>query len=166
MPQPTILYDFNFKSQDDWNVENDTVMGGESDGLFEITEEGHGLFSGHVSLANDGGFTSILHTLDETVDVSGNRVFTARVQGDGKKYTFRVRGSEDQEYFHQADFPTTGEWETVTIPFADMKAVHHGEPVDVPNFAGGPVYEIQFLIANGQDEDFEIMLNNFCYGQE
>ncbi|WP_116126873.1 CIA30 family protein [Lewinella sp. IMCC34183] len=163
MKDMSLLYRFTLNSRDDWEVEDDTVMGGKSKGKFRLTEEGHGQFYGHVSLANDGGFSSIVHELKKVIDVSGYRAFTVRLKGDGSDYTFRIRSSEDQEYFHEATFPTTGEWETVEIPFETMHAVHHGEPVDVPNFAGGPVHDLQFLIGNKEEQDFEVELNNFGY---
>lgn len=163
MKESPLLYKFNFKSEDDWELEDDVVMGGESKGHFRLTEEGHGLFYGEISTANNGGFSSIVHTLEEIIDVDGYRAFTVRLRGDGRPYTFRVRGSADQEYFHELEFPTTGKWETIEVPFQDMHARHHGEPVDVPNFAGGPVYEVQFLVSGRQNDDFEVILNNFAY---
>ncbi|MBT8264860.1 MAG: CIA30 family protein, partial [Muriicola sp.] len=45
----TTLTIFNFTSNsniDQWQVVNDGVMGGRSQGNFTINEEGHGLFQG------------------------------------------------------------------------------------------------------------------------
>ena len=77
-------------------------------------------------------------------------------------YTPRVQSQAGQDYYCQASFPTTGEWETVRVPFADMSAVHHGEPVDAPNFSGGPVNELQLLIGNKQEESFELLIDRIA----
>ncbi len=153
------LYDFTTDSADAWQVEDDTVMGGKSQGQFAITDEGHGRFYGHVSLANNGGFSSIERSFEKKIDVSGEKAFIVRLKGDGNRYTIRVQSKADQNYLHEASFPTSGEWETITVPFETMNAMHHGEPVDVAEFEGGPVHKIQFLIGNKKEQDFEVLLD-------
>ncbi|WP_420460996.1 CIA30 family protein [Neolewinella sp.] len=156
---PVSIYDFRKGTPMAWRVQDDTVMGGVSQGQVEMTDKGHARFYGHVSLENNGGFSSILYTLNQPVDVAGLSVFNLRVKGDGKSYTLRVKSDPDQDYYHQASFPTSGEWEQVQVPFGEMTAVHHGEPVDVPNFAGGPVHEVQLLIGNKKEQDFEVLVD-------
>ncbi|CAH0999693.1 hypothetical protein LEM8419_00993 [Neolewinella maritima] len=157
---PVSIYDFRKGTPaTSWVVQDDTVMGGVSAGQIEMTEHGHLRFYGHVSLENNGGFSSILHTLNQPVDVSGLEHFNVRLKGDGKPYTLRVKSQPDQNYYYQASVPTSGEWEQVQVPFEDMEAVHHGEPVDVPNFAGGMVHKVQFLIGNKKEQDFEVLID-------
>ncbi len=159
----TILFDFNADTPPNaWRTQDDVVMGGRSDGHFEITEEGHGHFWGKVSLENNGGFSSIQTFFDSPRDLGEATSFQLRLRGDGKDYTFRVKGSEDQRYWHQFTFPTkvSEEWETISIPFSAMEAMHHGEPVDVPNFAGGQAVGLQLLIGNGVAEEFEMELDS------
>jgi len=43
----------------EWRIVNDGVMGGISKSSLLLTDAGHGQFSGHVSLANNGGFASM-----------------------------------------------------------------------------------------------------------
>ncbi|MFH1739553.1 MAG: CIA30 family protein, partial [bacterium] len=53
---------FEFKHSDEttnWRTINDTVMGGVSNSEFRVEEEGIGVFSGSVSLENNGGFASV-----------------------------------------------------------------------------------------------------------
>lgn len=157
------LFDFTSSTpQDAWAVEDDTVMGGRSEGHLEITDAGHARFHGHVSLENDGGFSSIQHQMQPAGDVSGKEAFLVRLKGDGKKYTLRVKSKPDQKYFHEATFPTSGDWETVRVPFNTMSAVHHGEPVNVPNFDGGPVNALQVLIGNKKEQDFELLIDHIA----
>ncbi len=155
----THLYDFTQHASSDWEVEDDTVMGGESSGNFTVTEDGHGRFYGHVSLANDGGFSSIQANMEKGTDVGKAKAFSIRLKGDGKRYTLRVQSKPDQNYLHEASFPTSGKWETVTVPFETMEAMHHGEPVDVAEFSGGPVHKLQFMIGNRKEQDFEVLID-------
>lgn len=157
---PVAVYDFRKGTPaDTWAVQDDTVMGGRSQGKREMTEEGHLRFYGHVSLENNGGFSSVLHTLKPPVDVSGHDKFVLRVKGDGKPYSLRVKTDPDNDFYYESSFPTSGEWEMVEVSFAEMSAVHHGEPVDVPNFDGGTLTKVQVLIGNKKEEDFELLID-------
>lgn len=157
---PVSVYDFRKGTPADaWRIQDDVVMGGRSQGELSIDDRGHARFSGHVSLENNGGFSSILHTLDQPVDVSGLDHFVVRVKGDGKDYTLRVKTDPSNQYYYQRGFETNGEWQQVEIPFGEMSAVHHGEAVDVPNFDGGEVTEVQLLIGNKKEQDFEIAID-------
>ena len=156
---------FGFTSstpKDAWKVEDDTVMGGRSQGHLEITDAGHARFHGQVSLENDGGFSSIQRQMSSSIDVSDKKAFLVRLKGDGKSYTLRVKSKADQSYFHQATFSTSGDWETVRVPFQTMSALHHGEPVEVPNFNGGPVHTLQLLIGNKKEQDFELLIDHIA----
>ncbi|MEL7161642.1 MAG: CIA30 family protein [Bacteroidota bacterium] len=155
-----VLFDFN-QDATAWRTQDDTVMGGRSDGHFTITDEGHGRFWGDVSLENNGGFSSIRYRFDEPIDVSERVAFSLRLRGDGKEYAFRVKSAYDQRYYHQARFKTKGdgEWETITIPFASMQPVFRGRSLDLPNYAGESAAEFQLLIGNKKAESFEILLD-------
>lgn len=160
-PANQVLFDFsNAERTGDWRVQNDVVMGGRSESTFGVTAEGHGRFSGHVSLENNGGFASIVTELPESVDLSPNSSFQLLVLGDGKTYTFRVRAREGERFYYQADFPTQNneKWETIGIPFGSMRPVFRGEALDRDNFAGDQAVGFQLLIGNKKEEDFEIQL--------
>ena len=64
------IYTFSTQSNSkEWRIVNDGVMGGLSRSSLKLTEAGHGQFSGHVSLANSGGFASV--QLSTTIKRSG-----------------------------------------------------------------------------------------------
>lgn len=153
------LYDFSKQGKGKWRVQDDVVMGGRSDSNLKITEEGQARFYGQVSLENDGGFCSIHQTTEEEpYVVAGKSAFILRLKGDGKDYNFRVRTPMGR-HSYAFTFPTMGDkWESVSIPFDAMEATFHGEPVDVPNYAGEPVVEMQLLIGNGKAETFELLV--------
>ena len=56
MPQMMIFdFDKNSKTRD-WQIVDDVVMGGVSKSNITINKGGNGVFSGHVSLDNNGDF--------------------------------------------------------------------------------------------------------------
>ena len=67
-----------------WGVVDDGVMGGLSRGKLAYTEQGTLVFSGDLSLENNGGFSS-LRTGDLDLDLSASDGLLARVKGSEAK---------------------------------------------------------------------------------
>ena len=90
---------------------NDGVMGGLSTSRFEISGGGKALFSGTVSLEHGGGFASV-KTTPHRFDLGGYKGVRLRVKGDGKRYSFRIRMTEDIHCpAYEAPFGTVeGKW--------------------------------------------------------
>lgn len=154
------LYNFTEQGKGKWRVQDDVVMGGRSDSQLTMTEEDRARFSGHVSLENNGGFCSIHQTVENDPYVfSSKSAFALLLKGDGKDYNFRVRTPKGR-HSYGFTFPTkgSGDWETISIPFHAMEATYHGEPVDLPNYAGEKVVEMQILIGNKKEESFELLI--------
>ena len=128
-----------------------------------MTENNYAHFSGSISLKNDGGFCSIHQTVEkEPYVISDNsKAFVLALKADGKKYNFRVRTSNGR-HSYAFTFPTKadGNWETISIPFNKKEATYHGEPVEVPNYDGENVVEMQLLIGNQKEETFEILIKS------
>jgi hypothetical protein len=141
-----------------WAVEDDGVMGGLSKGGFTVSEDGHGVFSGEVSLENNGGFSSVQCFIDP-IDVSAYRSAFLRIKGDGKRYRFLVEAEPDAWHYYEAEFPTSGEWETVEIPFDTLVPVRRGDRLDKPNFPGQTLAQIRVMIANGTAESFRLEID-------
>lgn len=159
MAGPIVVYDFNKESNTrDWVVVDDGVMGGLSQGNYTINEEGHGVFSGSVSLENNGGFSSIrLNFRPENIE--GYKKVAIRLKGDGKRYQFRVKSNSSEYYSYIGYFKTTGEWETVEIKLKELYPSFRGMKLDLPNYPGETLGEIVFLIGNNKAEDFQLMLD-------
>lgn len=158
----TTLYDFMKQGKGNWEVQDDVVMGGRSDSQLKMTEEGQAHFSGRVSLENNGGFCSFQQNVSDNpyqIDESST-AFTLLVQGDGKDYNFRVR-TPNGRHAYGFTFTTQNndKWETIAIPFQAMEATFRGRSVDVPNYAGEEVVEIQILIGNKKEETFELLVS-------
>ncbi len=149
---------FNFEKTSEaqsWYIVNDVVMGGMSSAKVEVNEEGHGVFSGTVSLENNGGFASMRHS-SRVEGVSQYRKVALRVKGDGKQYQFRLRKSTRDRESYISKFTTTGEWQTIEIPLADLYPSFRGRKLDLPKFEGEVFEEVTILIANYKPENFRL----------
>jgi NADH dehydrogenase [ubiquinone] 1 alpha subcomplex assembly factor 1 len=154
-----VLVDFNLDGKyDDWKVVDDVVMGGRSDSDFTIDSQGNGIFSGIVSLENNGGFCSVQHTM-KSLTLADKKYFSIRLQGDGKKYQFRVKHYRNDRHSFIYEFQTSTNWETITIPIAEMYASFRGYKVNIPNYDGSKIEQLSFLIANAKSERFELKID-------
>ncbi len=153
------IYTFTEDSASDWKIVNDGVMGGLSQGSFEVTDNGEGKFYGSVSLENNGGFTMVRHSMDKIAIGENTRVLL-QVKGDGKSYQFRIKAKASDYYSYVKTFQTTGEWETVAIPLAEMYPSFMGQKVDIPNFDQTNIEQVAFLISNKVAEDFELLVRD------
>lgn len=158
--QSMTLFEFSAESNiDNWQILDDVVMGGRSNGHFKINKDGHGEYTGNVSLENNGGFSSLRYYF-ETVDSSDYTKFKIRIKGDGKSYQFRVKSNRSERYSYIYKFETTEDWQTIEIPFEDMYASFRGYRLDIPNFEGKQMAEIAFLIGNKKKESFKLLIDS------
>ncbi|NVO32516.1 CIA30 family protein [Hymenobacter lapidiphilus] len=152
---------FDFSSSADWSVweiENDVVMGGRSSSQLSRSEAGNAVFTGTVSLENNGGFASMQYHFAPR-DVSGYNKACIRLKGDGKEYQFRIKASlkEKASYIHT--FQTSGEWQVVEIPLNQMEPTYRGNKLDLPNFNASEIQEVRFLVGNGKAERFRLEID-------
>lgn len=153
---------FDFKKEADlknWHVVNDTVMGGVSAGKMGTDAEGNGLFEGHVSLDNNGGFTSIRYEAGKT-KLQGYSKFVIVLKGDCKAYQFRVKTNSKDYYSYVYSFQTTDNWQTIEIPFSSLAPSFRGQSLNMANFPGNYMEEIGILIGNKKVEDFKMAIDN------
>lgn len=158
--QQMTLFDFNFESNiRNWKIVDDVVMGGRSNGNFKINDTGYGEFSGDVSLKNNGGFSSVRYNFN-TVSSSNFKSFQLRIKGDGNSFQFRVKSSNRQRFSYIYTFNTSGDWETISIPFNKMEPAFRGYKLDQPNFDGLQMEEIAFLIGNKKEQSFKLFIDS------
>jgi len=158
--QQMTLFDFNFESNiRNWKIVDDVVMGGRSNGNFKINDTGFGEFSGYVSLKNNGGFSSVRYNFN-TVSSSNFKSFQLRIKGDGNPFQFRVKSSNRQRFSYIYTFNTSGDWETISIPFNKMEPAFRGYKLDQPNFDGLQMEEIAFLIGNKKEQSFKLFIDS------
>ena len=158
-----ILFDFNHKSDlSQWQVVDDGVMGGRSQGQFELNADGNAVFFGTVSLENNGGFSSVRYQFN-TKDLSAYNSVSIHLKGDGKRYQFRIKSLSSDRHSYIKYFITTGEWQTVSIPLSDLSPSFRGMALDMPSFDGQKTEEIAFLIANKQAENFKLEIDQISF---
>lgn len=154
-----LIFDFNKTANiNNWIVIDDVVMGGKSSGNFELNTEGNGVFSGDVSLENNGGFSSVKYKFS-SINVQNAEQISLTIKGDGKTYQFRVKSRSVDRHSYIIRFATTGEWQKVKIPLNEMYPSFRGNKLDLPNFSENNMEEISFLIANKNAEHFKLVID-------
>jgi hypothetical protein len=119
---------FAFAGIDDvsrWSVVNDSVMGGVSSGELAWAD-GAMVFTGELSLDNNGGFASVRSPFLDPASVAGwgeRDSLSVEVRGDGRSWAVEVR-----------TFSDTGGWIAAVTPPVDDVAV-----LEVPWVAFAPV---------------------------
>jgi hypothetical protein len=152
---------FNFSEDSntmDWKIIDDVVMGGRSTGSFFISENGHGVFEGNVSLENNGGFSSIRYTNSFTIP-KNQRKIAIRLKGDGKSYQFRIKHNRNSWESYVYNFNTTGNWQVIEIPLKEMYPSFRGRRLNKGNFDFNSISEMGFLISNKQNENFRLEID-------
>ncbi|MEM5499452.1 CIA30 family protein [Paraglaciecola mesophila] len=152
---------FKINENDSWQSVNDGVMGGVSKSQLSHVDK-LAVFSGHVSLENNGGFASV----NRRVFVSNVRDETQvsiRVMGDGKRYQFRLKaGSEKGAPSYGVGFTTeANEWQTFHFKLSEFKATLRGKKVlDAPPLNWLEVKQLGFLISDRQEGDFCLLIDS------
>lgn len=154
------IFDFNTKSNiTNWRIVDDVVMGGRSNGTFGLSDSGTGLFKGKVSLENNGGFSMIQYSFDKKQVEKFTKV-SIKLKGDGKSYQFRIKTNGSDYYSYVTSFNTSGDWQTITIPFSSMYPAFRGRKLDAENYPGKQMELIAFLIGNKKAESFQLEIEN------
>ena len=154
-----VIFDFNKESNPDkWVIVDDVVMGGRSSSSFGLTEDGHGVFQGAVSLENNGGFSSVRYR-SKRMPINGSTKVVIKLKGDGKNYQFRIKANAGDYYSYIATFTTNGKWQEIEIPLKDMYPSFRGRRLNQPNFASDSFEEVAFLIGNKKKEEFKLLID-------
>ena len=155
-----MIFDFTEEADlKNWSVVNDTVMGGQSAGKIGKDAQGKGLFEGHVSMDNNGGFTSIRYDAGK-IKLQGYSKFVIVLKGDGKTYQFRLKTNSNDYYAYVYSFETSDNWQTIDIHFSCMVPSFRGKSLNMANFPGDYMEEIGFLIGNKKVEEFKLAIDN------
>ncbi|NND37538.1 MAG: CIA30 family protein [Gammaproteobacteria bacterium] len=157
-----VLTDFTTDTPDlSWYVQNDNVMGGRSEGGFDI-EPGELIFAGSTN-TRGGGFSSI-RTRPFKLDMSEYDGIRLRVKADGRRYTWQLQTGERYRGFrvsYWAEFDTLdGEWSTVDIPFSRFYPQIRGYKLDGPELDSSGITELGLYIYDGKDGPFELRLDS------
>ena len=155
-----ILSEFTGDSLDlGWYIQNDNVMGGQSQGSFEIVSD-ELIFSGNTN-TDGGGFSSIrTHPLQLNLsDRSGIRV---KVKGDGRRYTWHLQTDarwRGRLVNYWADFNTSAdEVASVDIPFTSFVPQFRGFKLNGPELNTQQITQLGLYIYDKNDGPFELIL--------
>ena len=146
--------DDSFKS---WTSVNDGVMGGVSKGGFKRSEQGTMIFSGELSLANNGGFTSV--RMNETeLGLGGTNALVVKAKGDGRTYWVDLRFADQMgASSYRAFLPTTaGEWKETRLPFADFKLQAFGRELPLKPINPVSIASVGFTLADKKEGPFTL----------
>ncbi|WP_371185936.1 CIA30 family protein [Thalassotalea maritima] len=145
-----------------WYIINDDVMGGRSDSQITTTDNSI-IFSGTVSLENDGGFASIRAAMQSPENSTNVQII---MLGDGKTYQLRLRSNrlyDGPAFVHE--FKTIkGQWQTLIVDKNDFHLQYRGrkltstEQVDI-----GDIEQIGFLISGKQEGEFSLQIKSIVF---
>ncbi|MEP0890415.1 MULTISPECIES: CIA30 family protein [unclassified Leptolyngbya] len=132
-----------------WGALDDVVMGGVSQSRAQVGDSAL-LFTGDVSTANSGGFSSIrTRNFERPLDLSGWNGVELQVRGDGNRYKLFIRGEERWDgVAHAHSFDTTaGEWQTIRLPFREFVAVFRAKTVSDRPLDTSQIYAFQLMLS-------------------
>ena len=157
-----MIFDFQGRTNSTkWQVVNDDVMGGVSTSQFQLLTNGGAIFSGVVSLENNGGFASVRST-PVRENLNGTDAFVLRVRGDGRRYKFTVRTEAGFNALnYQAEFTTKrGEWEEHRLAFKDFMPTFRGRVLtDVPPLIPSKITSVGLLISDKKAGPFRLEMS-------
>ena len=157
-----MIFDFQAATNSTkWQVVNDDVMGGVSTSQFQLLTNGGAIFSGVVSLENNGGFASVRST-PVRENLNGTDAFVLRVRGDGRRYKFTVRTEAGFNALnYQAEFTTKrGEWEEHRLTFKDFMPTFRGRVLtDVPPLIPSKITSVGLLISDKKAGPFRLEMS-------
>ena len=155
-----MIFEFNKDTNlGQWQVVDDIVMGGSSNGTLELNENGNGVFKGDVSIENNGGFSSIQLRL-EAKKTDKKAAILLRLKGDGSDFQFRIKASKRDRHSYIYNFKTSGDWETISISLSDMSPSFRGYSLQIPNFNHNKIEQIGVLKSSKENNTFKLEIKH------
>lgn len=144
-------------SELDWMIVNDSVMGGVSTSQI-VFENEQLIFSGNLSLENNGGFASARTLLDLSSRQALNRI-TLCFEGDGRTYKLRFRTNRAFDGLaYSADFKTKKNTAScVSFEAVQFAATFRGRLItNAPQFSFQDVRQMGLMIADKKNGPFQL----------
>jgi hypothetical protein len=144
----------------EWFATDDVVMGGVSGSRLVGSGVGTALFTGRVSLENNGGFAAVRRRSPAS-DLRAFSGLALRVRGDGKRYGVNLKTTGyAQALLYQVDFDTDADrWQEIMLPFSIFAPRSVGFPVrNAPPLDLGMIRSIGLMIADKQAGLFTLEL--------
>lgn len=139
-----------------WISVNDSVMGGISQGGPTFSKKRQLVFSGKISLENNGGFSSI-RTRGETMNLSAYDGIEMKVKGDGRMYYLTTRSNGRRMVaFWSPIQPPKGEWSVIRIPFNAFYATYMGKKVPLMKLNTKNISSVGFMLYDKKSGPFTL----------
>ena len=150
-----MIENFAEKSLLNWNIINDTVMGGRSQARMTVRDN-KAEFMGFLSLANNGGFSSVrAYYPNDLFDINS---IVIRVRGDGREYSFRVRTDSNSWVSYTQSFATEKDtWQEIVLDIKDFYPTYRGYSLrNIPKLSDSIIREIGIMISDKIEGSFKI----------
>ncbi|MBD02405.1 MAG: CIA30 family protein [Candidatus Marinimicrobia bacterium] len=151
-----IMENFDSNNLLNWNIVNDSVMGGRSQATLKLINNTYANFNGYLSLQNNGGFSSIRAYYPP--DLTNVKSIVLKVRGDGRKYNFRIRGNTGNWASYTHSFDTVeGEWNEIELKIDDFYPVYRGYTLkNMPQLSEVIIKEIGIMLSDKIEGSFSI----------
>lgn len=147
-----------------WVIVNDTVMGGRSSSKLNW-DDGYLVFSGYLSLENNGGFASTRALLNPEALRQKSKIIVY-VVGDGRDYKLRLRTNRGFDGLaYSANFPTVaGKLLKLEFKPEQFVAGFRGyEVLDAPILNFVDVRQLGFMIADKSEGEFKLKISSINF---
>jgi NADH dehydrogenase [ubiquinone] 1 alpha subcomplex assembly factor 1 len=160
---------FDFPTAEDvrgWSVVNDTVMGGVSTGRL-AWENGALVFTGELSLDNNGGFASVRSPLIDPTAAAGwadRAGLAVEAQGGGRVWTVEVRTDGEDGGWISTITTSADEIAAVELPWATFDPVTRFLDPREPAAPLDPsrIVSVAFYLVDGIESPFRLELRSIA----
>jgi hypothetical protein len=152
------MIDFSKQENGRWRITNDGVMGGLSNGEMTFAQD-HGIFSGSISLDNNGGFSSVFRAVDNLPQ--SYKKLVINIEGDGQAYQLRlIIYVNGYRLAYKHDFKTVAnKRENHIFELADFKATFRGRAIpNAPLLNSEDIKEVGFLMTKKVSGQFALSI--------
>lgn len=146
-----------------WKIVNDNVMGGLSSASLNNTQNML-TFTGQLSSANNGGFSSIQSPIEPNILDSGTLSIT--VKGDSRRYQLRLKTGDyrDGKAYKVEFINSSNQWLHLSFKQEDFIATYRGKILkDETPLKFSEINQIGFLIADKQWQEFTLNVRDICF---
>lgn len=168
MPVPDKQYKIDFGSKtggESWEVVNDGVMGGLSEGQLFLKENSI-LFKGTLSLENNGGFSTFRSPMG-SYDLSRYSTVSIRYKCSERNFEMTLATSR---YFFRTNYKYAftkkyGEWDEVTFNLTDFSAYRMGNALNerIPATKLDDIIRIGFILSDKKQGAFELEIDYILF---
>ena len=144
-----------------WTTVNDPVMGGRSTSTVTFGDGGL-VFSGNISLDNNGGFASARGPIDPEIGrrASGATSLRVRAQGDGKTYLLKVETGQPWSYIQRfATYPGIGRSYELQVGGFDSVGMFLNPAPAAPPLDPSTINRVGIYILDKQEGPFQLVVN-------